>query len=90
MPRPLLIWLLLFTFGAASAAERSRAVRTEFQRQNPCPATGLHTGPCPGYVKDHVVPLCAGGADAPSNLQWQTVEAGKAKDREEVKLCRTK
>jgi hypothetical protein len=34
-----------------------------------------------GYVVDHVKPLECGGADAPSNMQWQTVAAGKAKDK---------
>jgi hypothetical protein len=24
----------------------------------------------PGYVIDHFEPLCAGGADDPSNMQW--------------------
>lgn len=66
---------------------RSHAARAEFQRQQPCPATGAKSGACPGYVVDHVKPLCAGGADAPSNMQWQTVEAGKAKDREERARC---
>jgi len=33
----------------------------------------------PGYVVDHVVPLCAGGADAPSNMQWQSVEEAKVR-----------
>jgi hypothetical protein len=41
-------------------------------------------------VRDHIVPLCAGGADAPSNMQWQTTAEAKAKDREEVKACRGK
>jgi len=41
----------------------------------------------PGYVVDHIVPLCAGGADAPSNMQWQTVEEGKVKDRQERAMC---
>ena len=27
---------------------------------------------CPGYVVDHVRPLASVGADAPSNMQWQT------------------
>ena len=44
-------------------------------------------GACPGYVVDHVKPLCAGGADAPANMQWQTVQDGKAKDRDERRLC---
>jgi hypothetical protein len=41
----------------------------------------------PGYVVDHVVPLACDGADAPSNMQWHTVEAAKAKDKVERKGC---
>jgi hypothetical protein len=40
-------------------------------------------GACPGYVIDHLVPLKRGGADAPGNMQWQTIQAAKAKDRVE-------
>jgi hypothetical protein len=32
-------------------------------------------------VIDHMVPLKRGGADAPSNMQWQTKAPGKAKDK---------
>jgi hypothetical protein len=32
-------------------------------------------------VIDHVMPLKRGGADAPSNMQWQTIQAAKAKDK---------
>jgi hypothetical protein len=67
--------------------QRSRAVTLEFQRENPCPSTGLTTGACPGYVKDHIMPLACGGPDAVSNLQWQTIEDGKAKDRWERQAC---
>jgi len=28
-----------------------------------------------------VIPLACGGADAPENMQWQTIEAAKAKHR---------
>jgi len=35
----------------------------------------------PGYVVDHIVPLKKGGCDCPSNMQWQTVQAAKAKDK---------
>jgi hypothetical protein len=42
----------------------------------------------PGYVVDHIVPLACGGADSPSNMQWQTVAAAKAKDKVERKGCR--
>ena len=55
--------------GAPSAREyRSREVTREFQREHPCPSTGLRTsGACPGYRKDHVEPLACGGPDAVSN-----------------------
>lgn len=33
------------------------------------------------------VALCAGGADAPANMQWQMIGAAKAKDREERRMC---
>ena len=60
---------------------RSSTARHEFQRLHPCPSTGRSTGACPGYVIDHLTPLKRGGADAPSNMQWQTKAAAKAKDR---------
>ena len=34
-----------------------------------------------GYVIDHIVSLSKGGADSPSNMQWQTKEDAKAKDK---------
>jgi hypothetical protein len=63
--------------------KRSRAARHDFMSQHPCPATGRTNGRCPGYVVDHVNPLECGGADSPSNMQWQTVAAGKTKDKTE-------
>jgi len=75
------------TFSAA-AAERSSGQRAAFQREHPCPATGERRGPCPGWVVDHIHPLCAGGADHPDNLQWQTVAEARVKDRQERELCR--
>lgn len=67
---------------------RNPAVIREFKRLNPCPATGKIQKSCPGYVVDHVVPLCAGGADAVSNLQWQSKAAGLQKDKLEWWVCR--
>jgi hypothetical protein len=62
--------------------QRSAAARHAFARQ-----TGYPHGR-PGYVIDHVVPLACGGRDTPSNMQWQTISAAKAKDRSERKGCR--
>jgi len=56
---------------------RSPAARAQFLRQNGYPHGR------PGYVVDHIVPLECGGADSPSNMQWQTVAEAKAKDRTE-------
>lgn len=50
---------------------RRRAdVLRAFQKVHPCPSTGLPTGACPGWAKDHVMPLDCGGRDEVSNLQW--------------------
>jgi hypothetical protein len=39
-------------------------------------STGLTTGACPDYRKDHIKALTFGGADAVWNLQWQTIASG--------------
>lgn len=63
--------------------KRSERAKSEFKWAHPCPSTGRSSGACPGYVIDHVQALKHGGRDAPDNMQWQTVEAAKAKDRVE-------
>lgn len=63
--------------------QRSTAARHDFQKAHPCPSTGRTSGACPGYVVDHVTPLKRGGADRPSNMQWQTTKAAKDKDKVE-------
>ena len=83
----LLLCLLMCITSAEARIKRSQSVKIEFRRMNPCPATGLHKGPCRGFVLDHVIPLACGGPDAASNLQWQSVADGKAKDKWERKLC---
>src|SRR6266853_4880652 len=57
--------------------QRSEKSKEDFMRQ-----TG-HPHGWPGHVVDHKVPLACGGADAPSNMQWQTTEDAKAKDKVE-------
>lgn len=67
--------------------KRSSAAKAAFERASPCPSTGKTSGSCKGYVIDHVKPLECDGADAPSNMQWQTVADGKTKDKTE-RSCR--
>ena len=62
---------------------RSSGAKAAFKKSHPCPSTGKTSGACPGYVVDHVKALKRGGADAPSNMQWQTKGAARAKDRVE-------
>lgn len=61
--------------------KRDPQARRSFQKNNPCPSTGKSSGACPGYVVDHVKPLKRGGADYPWNMQWQTKEAAREKDK---------
>jgi hypothetical protein len=65
--------------------KRSTTAKREFQREHARPSTGKTSGSCPGYVIDHIQALCKGGPDAPSNMQWQTIAEGKAKDKVECK-----
>ncbi len=59
---------------------RSQTAKNDFKATHPCPSTHK-SGACPGYVIDHIMALKRGGADDPSNMQWQTIAAAKAKDR---------
>jgi hypothetical protein len=85
---PVLVALLLASSLALAKTYRDPAQRRAFMQSHPCPSTGKTKGRCPGYVVDHIKPLCAGGPDRPSNMQWQTVEASKDKDRIEREQCK--
>lgn len=92
--RQKLILFAALAFGTLSALARAeptpRSPRTVvlFKRLHPCPATDLPRGPCPGWIVDHVIPLCARGKDDPSNMQWQRRADALAKDRTERAACR--
>lgn len=70
-----------------SAQERSQIAKNQFKHLNPCPATGATSGPCPGFIIDHITPLACGGADYPTNMQWQSTAAARAKDKWERQGC---
>ena len=61
--------------------KRNPAARKAFMAAHPCPANGKSASACPGYVVDHIIALKRGGADAPENMQWQTIAEAKAKDK---------
>lgn len=89
-------WRAAAAFAAAlvpcitTAAQSARPSNAEilFRLANPCPVTGLAQGACNGYVVDRVIPVFCGGAEDPSNMQWQTLAQAKEKDRWEKIGCR--
>lgn len=89
----LLVLLALLAPSESSARiPRSAAVRRAFMHAHPCPG-GPDAGikkRCRGFVIDHITALKCGGADAVTNMQWQTTSEAKRKDRCELrcKPCR--
>lgn len=84
----MLLGCLVLAQVAEARQARNGVERRAFMRENPCPATGQQRGKCPGWIVDHIVPICAGGLDRRDNMQWQTVEDAKRKDRDERRECR--
>jgi hypothetical protein len=82
-----LIITFLIVAISQSVDARSMAVRQQFKNLHPCPSTGQSKGRCPGWIIDHIEALACGGADSPSNMQWQSVSDAKAKDKWERVGC---
>ena len=72
----------------AMAGQRSAAEVMAFKRAVPCPATGKPELRCANHQVDHVIPLCAGGADRRENLQYLTIQEHRWKTRTDVRVCR--
>ena len=89
--KQLMIFMLLITVTGTVDAREARSYRekAEFMRHNPCPSTGkvkVRYG-CKGFVIDHIDPLACGGEDKAYNMQWQTKEEAKLKDKWERRNC---
>ena len=86
--KPIFVLLALALLAPVADARihRSQSARVSFVRAHVCPATGLHKLPCPGWIIDHHVGLCVGGADKPDNMRWMTVSDAKAKDKWECRV----
>lgn len=86
------IAVVLVLFVAALVFARARAPVREFKATNPCPSTGVADAdaPCPGWVVDHIVPLCFGGADALENMDWERRDRSYIKDGFERAACKLK
>jgi hypothetical protein len=86
-----LLAILVVTMLVAALAEaRDPAQVSAFRKNHACPSTGKFDGACLGWVVDHNYPLCAGGADLPSNMSWQEQRQSYIKDRIERELCTCK
>jgi hypothetical protein len=82
------LWLIPLLFVSLAAVQepatpgiRHSATARQFMKD-----TGYPNGR-PGWIVDHIVPLCAGGADTPTNMQWQTKADSLKKDAFERQLC---
>jgi len=83
-----LVGSMILVSGVCEARiKRSSAAISAFKHSHPCPSTGAARGRCPGWIIDHVAPLACGGDDTPSNMQWQTIDDAKAKDKWERRGC---
>lgn len=86
-PAVAILFALSVVLSASPAEARDRKVRAEFQRLNPCPANNERRGPCPGYIADHTIALCAKGPDTVENLRWITLLEAQQKDADDRRLC---
>jgi len=93
MKRPVIASAIIVCIALASPAQarihRSHAAKHHFMMAHPCPS-GPDMGSthkCRGFVVDHRIALACGGDDDPSNMQWQSVADGRAKDKWERIGC---
>jgi len=74
--------LILLLLCCTPCFARSRAAKHTFMVE-----TGYPKGR-PGYMVTYRVQPACGGADAPYNMQWQTIADGKAQNTRDRKRCK--
>lgn len=77
----ILCLLLSLLFPPQETPARDRSQVRAFLRSQ-----GLTARP-EGYEVDHIIPLCAGGADSPENMQLLTREQHREKTRHDLRWC---
>jgi hypothetical protein len=80
---------LVLALTVATVQARDPKVVYAFKKTHVCPSTGVTSASkaCPGYVVDHMIPLCLGGPDSVENMAWQEQKASFQKDALERSLC---
>lgn len=84
----LLLWGMQLAFAEIQPTERGGRATYQFRKYNACPSTGKFSGPCPGWVMDHLESLRCGGKDIPENLWWQRIGEARVKDTQEDECWR--
>ena len=76
----IILLFTLFPLDSKASSCRSSSVKHQFDRQQGYPHGRK------GFIVDHVCALSVGGIDSTINMQYQTTEESKAKDRIEGSL----
>lgn len=78
-----MFYLLCFIAIFAISIDSFAVCRSNYQKKKFDRLSGYPTGR-KGFVVDHICALACGGIDRPVNMQYQTIKAGKQKDRWET------
>ena len=81
------ITCVTFVAGADPVTERARLCVDGHPARRTTDITYAHLPPRPHMQRDHIVPLCLGGADTADNLQYQSTAAARTKDEREWRAC---
>lgn len=72
---------------APTTQQVSATTRTLFEKLTPCPGKKIGEDICTGYIMVYVDPLCNGGKDSPTNVNWLPMLDLKNKQRHDQTIC---